>query len=121
MAAKPSASDKVVLALIGAGGRGTGVILSIQKNAPNVEVKYVCEVDDSRGGRAIDELSKAQGYKPERVSDLRRVLDDKDVDGVVVCTPEHWHAGSHLGLSGRKRCLRRKKHFPFYRRRTKNG
>ncbi len=92
MAAKPSANDKVVLALIGAGGRGTGVILSMQKNTPNVEVKYVCEVDDSRGGRAIDELSKAQGYKPKRVSDLRRVLDDKDVDGVVVCTPEHWHA-----------------------------
>ncbi|KKK68833.1 hypothetical protein LCGC14_2940090 [marine sediment metagenome] len=71
MVGKKTASDKVILALIGAGGRGTGVILSIKKNTPNVEVKYICEVDDSRGGRAIDELSKMQGYKPQRVADMR--------------------------------------------------
>ena len=92
MIGKKTASDKVVLALIGAGGRGTSVILSIKKNTPNVEVKYVCEVDDSRGGRAIDELSKMQGYKPQRVADMKQVFDDKDVDAVVICTPEHWHA-----------------------------
>ena len=92
MIGKITASDKVILALIGAGGRGTGVILSIKKNTPNVEVKYVCEVDDSRGGRAIDELSKMQGYKPQRVADMKQVFDDKDVDAVVICTPEHWHA-----------------------------
>ena len=86
------ANDKVVLALIGSGGRGTGVILSMQKNTSNVEVKYVCDVDDSRGGRAIDELSKMQGIKPQSVADMQRVFDDKDVDAVVICTPEHWHA-----------------------------
>lgn len=87
-----SANNKVILALIGAGGRGTGVILSIKKNTPNVEVKYVCEVDESRGGRAIDELSKMQGYKPKRVADMQHIFDDKEVDAVVICTPEHWHA-----------------------------
>ncbi len=92
MVDRKAANDKVILALIGAGGRGTGVILSIKKNTPNVEVKYVCEVDASRGGRAIDELTKMQGYKPQRVSDMQHVFDDKDVDAVVICTPEHWHA-----------------------------
>lgn len=92
MVNKKSATDKIVLALIGAGGRGTSVILSMQKNTPNVEVKYVCEVDDARGGQAIDELSKSQGYAPQRVKDMRRVFDDRDVDAVVICTPEHWHA-----------------------------
>ena len=85
-------NNKVILALIGAGGRGTGVILSMKKNTPNVEVKYVCEVDASRGGRAIEELSKMQGYKPVRVDDMQHVFDDKEVDAVVICTPEHWHA-----------------------------
>jgi predicted dehydrogenase len=85
-------NNKVILALIGAGGRGTGVILSMKKNTPNVEVKYVCEVDASRGGRAIEELSKMQGYKPVRVGDMQHVFDDKEVDAVVICTPEHWHA-----------------------------
>lgn len=87
-----SANDKVVLALIGAGGRGTQVILGMQKCLPGVEVKYVCEVDQERGGRVIDELGKQQGYKPQRVEDMRRTFEDKDVDAVVVCTPEHWHA-----------------------------
>lgn len=86
------ANNKVILALIGAGGRGTSVILSMKKNTPNVEVKYVCEVDGSRGGRAIEELSKMQDYKPNRVSDMRQVFDDREVDAVVICTPEHWHA-----------------------------
>ena len=46
-----SKNDKVVLALIGAGGRGTQNILSFKKTCPEVEVKYVCEVDEERGGR----------------------------------------------------------------------
>src|SRR4030042_2650551 len=87
-----SANDKVVLALIGAGGRGTVVILDMQKCLPGVEVKYVCEVDKERGGRVIFELEKQQKVKPVRVEDMRRTFEDKDVDAVVVCTPEHWHA-----------------------------
>jgi len=87
-----SANDKVVLALIGAGGRGTQVILSMQKCTPGVEVKYVCEVDEERGGRAIDELEKQQKVRPKRIGDMRLSFDDKDIDAVVICTPEHWHA-----------------------------
>jgi predicted dehydrogenase len=85
-------NDKVVLALIGAGGRGSQVILSLQQCAANVEVKYVCDVDDERGGAVISELAKLQGYEPARVADMRNVYDDKDVDAVVITTPEHWHA-----------------------------
>ena len=87
-----SANEKVVLALIGAGGRGTQLILSMQKCMPDVEVKYICDIDKDRGGRAIDELEKQQKIKPQRVEDMRRVFDDKDVDAVVIATPEHWHA-----------------------------
>lgn len=87
-----SANDKVILALIGAGGRGTQVILSMQKCLPGVEVKYVCEVDQERGGRAIEELEKQQNVRPKRIDDMRTSFDDRDVDAVVICTPEHWHA-----------------------------
>ncbi len=87
-----SASDKVILALIGAGGRGTQVILSMQQCLPGIEVKYVCDVDEERGGRAIEELGKKQSAMPRRINDMRRSFDDKDVDAVVICTPEHWHA-----------------------------
>lgn len=86
------ANDKVVLALVGAGGRGTQLIFSIQKCTPGVEVKYVCDVDDSRGGRIVDEMAKLQGYAPKKIRDMRQALDDKDVDAVIIATPEHWHA-----------------------------
>ena len=86
------ANNKVILALIGAGGRGTQVILGLQQCAKDVEVKYVCDVDNQRGGNAIKELSRLQGYEPARVADMRRVFDDKDVDAVIITTPEHWHA-----------------------------
>lgn len=87
-----AANDKVVLALIGAGGRGTQLIISMQQCMPGVEVKYVCDVDEARGGNAVQELSRLQGYKPVKVADMRTVFGDKDVDAVVIATPEHWHA-----------------------------
>jgi predicted dehydrogenase len=88
-----SANDKVVLALIGAGGRGTQIILNMKQCAgEGVAVKYVCDVDNERGGNVISELEKLQGYAPKREVDMRKVFDDRDVDAVVVATPEHWHA-----------------------------
>ena len=87
-----SKNDKVVLALMGAGGRGTQVVLGMQKCTPGVEVKYLCDVDTSRGGRAMEELEKQQNFKPQRITDIRNAFDDKDVDAVLICTPEQWHA-----------------------------
>ncbi|RLD33971.1 MAG: hypothetical protein DRI73_04600 [Bacteroidetes bacterium] len=87
-----SANDMVVLALIGAGNYGTRLILEAAGLNKNIRIKYICDVDDTRGGRAIMELEKIQSYKPVRVRDMRKVFDDKDVDGVIIATPEHWHA-----------------------------
>jgi predicted dehydrogenase len=86
------ANDRVIIALIGAGSRGAQLITGMQKCAPNVEVRYICDVDDTRGWGIIDELKKQQGSEPVKVTDMRRVFDDKDVDAVVIATPEHWHA-----------------------------
>jgi predicted dehydrogenase len=86
------AGDKVILALIGAGSWGTNLILEAANAGENILIKYVCDVDDTRGGRAISELEKIQGVRPVAVRDMRKVFDDKEVDGVFVETPEHWHA-----------------------------
>ena len=86
------ANDKIVLALIGAGARGTDVILGILKNNKNVEVKYVCDVNDQRGSEAMSGLTKSQGYAPKRINDMRQAFEDKDVDAVQISTPEHWHS-----------------------------
>jgi predicted dehydrogenase len=86
------ANEKIVLGIIGCGARGTTLILDFQKNCPGVEVKYVCDVDSIRGGYAIEQLGKLQGYRPKWVEDMRRVFEDKDIDAVIIATPEHWHA-----------------------------
>ncbi len=85
------ANDRVVLGLIGAGGWGSHLIQILARLKLNTRVKYVCDVDDTRGGAAIKELEKIQGFRPVRVRDMRKVYDDSEVDGVVIATPQHWH------------------------------
>jgi predicted dehydrogenase len=85
-----SANDRILLALVGAGGRGA----TLARNFAGVEgvaFKYVCEVNDRRGGDLLRDLEQ-KGQRPERIKDFRRALEDKEVNGVVIATPEHWHA-----------------------------
>ncbi len=86
-----SPNNRVVLALMGAGGRGMQITSSMAQ-LKDVAVKYVCDVEDARGRAGCAQFQKIQGTAPQHVVDLRRALDDKDVHGVVVATPEQWHA-----------------------------
>jgi predicted dehydrogenase len=91
LAVGKSPNDKVLLALIGAGGRGSMLARSFSQ-VPNLEFKYVCEVNEANGRELIKDLEKAQGRAPKRLADFRQALEDRELDGVVVATPEHWHA-----------------------------
>jgi len=86
-----SPNDAMVIGLIGAGGWGTNIIMEAAGLNQNIRVKYICDVDDTRGGRAIEEVGKIQGFKPVSVRDMRKIFDDTEVDGVIIATPEHWH------------------------------
>ncbi len=78
------ANQRLRVGLIGCGGRGMSLAGSFAEIA---DIVYVCDPDDSRRGLAQGKTGAVQA-----VSDLRRVLDDKSVDAVVVATPDHWHA-----------------------------
>ena len=87
------ASDKVRLAAIGVGGRCSTLIRGLLQNR-GVEFPLFCDVYPKRDTvlgmqRAVAE---AQGEAPGIEPDFRRVLDDKTIDGVVIGTPDHWHA-----------------------------
>ncbi|MBS0204252.1 MAG: Gfo/Idh/MocA family oxidoreductase [Planctomycetes bacterium] len=83
-----SPNDRLVVGLIGCGGRGVHDAELFRKT-PNVEVAWVCDVDDARRAAAASRFE----ITPERsVGDLRRILDDKAVDAVLVTTPDHWHS-----------------------------
>jgi len=77
-------SEPLWVAMIG-GGRGLSVAREFRR--AGMEVPVVCDVDDSRLARA----QKALGAKIAH-TDLRRVLDDRSIDAVIVATSDHWHA-----------------------------
>jgi predicted dehydrogenase len=82
-----SVSESIVLGFIGVGGMGSG-LLKIFNGFPDVRVAAVCDVFEPHARRA---QSAADG-KPEVYHDFRKLIDRKDIDAVVIATPDHWHA-----------------------------
>ncbi len=85
-----SANETVVLATIGCGGRGSRLTRNFS-DREDCKIAAVCDVDRGRSGRLSDQIGSSSGKKPTPFTNYRRVLDDKDVDGIVVGTPDHWH------------------------------
>jgi predicted dehydrogenase len=87
------ANDRVVLASIGVRGQGNSLKRGFAR-LKNVEIKTLCDIDANLADERINDpkLSDVTTFKPAFAQDLRRVLDDKDIDGVIIATPNHWHA-----------------------------
>src|SRR6185295_18064651 len=87
------ANDRVVVASIGIRGQGDALKRGFAR-LPNVEIKTLCDVDENLfASRAKDpQLQNVATFRPGYQRDLRRVFDDKDVDAVIIATPNHWHA-----------------------------
>lgn len=90
-AAEPGANSKVRLGLIGCGGMGGGDLECFFRN-PEVDCAIIADVDDSHLAKGVQLCAKHSRPKPDTVRDFRRVLDRKDVDVVLIATPDHWHA-----------------------------
>src|SRR5512135_1616091 len=90
-AAEPAPSDKVRLGLIGCGGMGQGDLECFLLN-PEVDCVVVCDVDGAKVAKGVEICQKRRGKKPDTEKDFRHVIDRKDVDVVLIATPDHWHA-----------------------------
>lgn len=90
-----AANEKIVLGLVGCGQRGKGFYDDVQA---------VCDVDAGRLKKAAESCKVAER---DAVADMRRLFDRKDIDGIIMATPDHWHtpgailaadAGKHVYL-----------------------
>ncbi|ATL46277.1 oxidoreductase [Chitinophaga caeni] len=81
-----SANDQIQIALIGAGGMGTADA-NTAITVPGVKLIGACDLYDGR----LADAKKKWGNDIFTTRDFREVLDRKDVDAVIIATPDHWH------------------------------
>jgi len=85
------ANDRIVLAIIGTNGRGRQHAKMFSR-MPGVEVGYICDPEEKALAKGMAAVSPTQARPAKAEKDFRRILDSKDVHGVVIAAPDHWHA-----------------------------
>ena len=81
-----SANDNINVALIGAGGMGTGDAQTA-RSVPGVKIVAACDLFDPR----LEEAKKNFGADIFTTRDYKEILIKKDIDAVIIGTPDHWH------------------------------
>lgn len=95
---KMAPSNKVSVAVMGVNSRGAYLAESFAK-LPNVEVAYLCEVEEKALANGMKAFEKAE-RKPVVVKDIRELVTRRDFDALVIAAPDHWHApAALLGLA----------------------
>jgi predicted dehydrogenase len=81
-------NSRINLACIGVGGQGTGNMNALRQDE-RVQVVAICDVDRAHRERALQTC----GLKPDAgYSDFRKLLARRDIDAVMIATPDHWHS-----------------------------
>ena len=90
-----SPNDQVVVAVMAGRGRARAMARSFADVRGTI-VKSVFDVDRRPLPELAVNLEQRQGRKPETGTDFRRALDDKDIDALVIATPDHWHTAATI-------------------------
>jgi predicted dehydrogenase len=90
LALRGSPNEKMVVAVMGLNGRGMVFARSCARG-PDTAVGYVCDVDSTVLAKAVAATAEHQPTAAKGVADIRRVLDDKSVDALIIAAPDHWH------------------------------
>ena len=85
------ANDRINVAVAGIRGRGQSHIRNFGE-MENVQIKTLCDVDEKLFPDRVKMTEEVQGSRPGTEVDIRRVLEDPDIDVVAFATPNHWHA-----------------------------
>jgi predicted dehydrogenase len=86
-----AANNKVVLGIMGVGGRGRALLTSLVKRT-DIKIKYICDADTRSYGPAVEIVMEGHNYRPKFMQDFRKMLDDPEIDAIVIATSDRWHA-----------------------------
>jgi predicted dehydrogenase len=85
-----SANDTVRVACVGVRGQGRSHLNQYGK-MKNVEIAAICDIDESILNDRLNMVEKASGKRPAAFTDLRKLLEDKNIDAISIATPNHSH------------------------------
>ncbi len=86
-----SGGEKLRVAVVGVNGRGMSHVGGFAGKNDCV-ITTVCDCDEAVIGNAMKKIEDVQGKAPRYEKDLRKVVEDKDIDIVSIATPNHWHS-----------------------------
>ncbi|HAQ20903.1 MAG TPA: dehydrogenase [Prolixibacteraceae bacterium] len=84
-------NEKIRISVMGVNSRGKA-LAETYASQPNCDVVHICDVDRRAMEKCIASVTEIQKHQPKGFSDFRRSLESKDIDGMVIATPDHWHA-----------------------------
>lgn len=85
------ANDRVNVAVVGLHGRGKAHLSAIY-HTTNTRISAICDVDSRELTKTAELVNEMNGQKPDVIVDIRKLLENKDIDAVTIATPDHWHA-----------------------------
>lgn len=86
------ANDRINLAFLGCYRRFNALMQSLPDLSEHLNIVYVCDVDQTRMDNAAGKVEESMGTRPKQEVDLRKILEDPEVDAIINATPDHWHA-----------------------------
>jgi predicted dehydrogenase len=85
------ANDTVRIGVAGLNGRG-GAHVAEFAGMKGVQITYLIDPDTRTYAKRLKEVSAKGGNTPKTVQDVRKALDDKELDAISIATPNHWHS-----------------------------
>ncbi len=97
------ANDRLNVAIMGLGRRLGAFYDPIARQESNAELAYLCDVMESQREGAARNFAKHIDYQPKLENDIRKVIDDPQVDAIIIAAPDHWHTpGAIMAMKGGK-------------------
>ena len=85
------ANDTIRIGVAGLKHRGSAHVDGFGK-LENVQITYLIDPDSRTFGKRLPTVKKLGGNTPTTIKDVRKALDDKNLDAISIATPNHWHA-----------------------------